>query len=194
MKIIIGLGNTGDKFQQTRHNIGFRLLKAFKSKHNFPRWKEDKYLKAKISKKQLHGETVVLGLPQTMMNSSGESAKEFLDRFEISLDNLWIVHDDKDLKLGELRIVKSSGSAGHKGVQSIINQLDSQDFVRFRVGIMTNFEKRVPRSKKQVSKFVLGKFFQEEKQTVKKVKKRGLKALEGALQDGYSNAMQEFNG
>lgn len=193
MKIIIGLGNTGDKFKRTRHNIGFRLLKAFKSKHNFPRWKEDKYLKARVSKKQLNEKAVVLGLPQTMMNSSGESAKEFLDRFEISLDDLWIIHDDKDLELGELRIVKNSGSAGHKGVQSVIDQFGSKNFVRFRVGIMTNFEKRIPRTKKQVSKFVLGKFFEEEKEEVKKVKKRGLKALEGALKDGYSDAMQKFN-
>lgn len=193
MKIIIGLGNTGDEFKGTRHNIGFQLLKSFKSKHNFPHWSEDKYLQALISKKQLDNETVILGLPQTMMNSSGQSVKEFLNRFGIEPDELWVVHDDKDLNLGEIRIVKNSGSAGHKGVESIINQLGTNNFIRFRFGIMTNFKKRIPRTKEEVSQFVLGKFFADEKDKVKQVKKRGLKALTFALEGSYKAAMQKYN-
>jgi PTH1 family peptidyl-tRNA hydrolase len=193
MKTIIGLGNSGEKFEGTRHNIGFQLVKAFKSKHNFPRWEEDKYLKAQVTKKQMEGEKIVLGLPQTMMNSSGQAVKEFFERFQLEKQNLWVVHDDKDLNLGELRIVKNSGSAGHKGVESIIKQIETKGFFRFRLGIMTNFEKRVPRTKEEVSQFVLSKFFDDETDKLKQVKKRGLEALSFALKRSCEAAMQRYN-
>lgn len=193
MKLIIGLGNKGEKFEGTRHNIGFDILKEFKTESDFPAWKKDKYLQAKITSAQINSEKVILGLPQTMMNKSGEAVREFFDRFDLNKKDLWVVHDDKDLNLGQIRIGKNSGSAGHKGVQSIINQIDSKDFFRFRVGIMTNFQKRIPKTKKEVPQFVLSGFFKDEREKVRKVKKRGLKALNTALKQSPKSSMQEYN-
>lgn len=193
MKLIIGLGNKGEKFEGTRHNIGLDILKEFKTESDFPAWKKDKYLQAKITSAQINSEKVILGLPQTMMNKSGEAVREFFDRFDLNKKDLWVVHDDKDLNLGQIRIGKNSGSAGHKGVQSIINHIDSKDFFRFRIGIMTNFQKRIPKTKKEVSQFVLSGFFKDEKGKVGKVKKRGLKALNFALKQSPKSAMQEYN-
>jgi len=149
MKIIVGLGNPGKKYQKTRHNIGFRVI--------------DELTKIKTR-------NFIIAKPQSFMNNSGKAVKALVGFYKIKPENLWIVHDDIDLPLGEIRIAKSRGSAGHKGVQSIINELKTKDFNRIRIGICPKTGKP-----KAVEKFVLQNFTIGEEKFIKET-------VEGAIQ------------
>lgn len=141
MIVIVGLGNPGKKYEKTRHNIGSRVIDELKS---------------------LGLENVVLAKPTTFMNESGKAVKKLITNYKLQTINLWIIHDDIDLPLGEFKISFGRGSAGHKGVQSIINELGTKDFNRIRIGIC-------PKSGKpeNVEKFVLQKFSKEEEKILK---------------------------
>jgi peptidyl-tRNA hydrolase, PTH1 family len=114
MYLIFGLGNPGKKYEKTRHNIGVRIIESLES---------------------LSLENVILAKPSTFMNESGKAAKKLLKTSKLKTNNLILVHDDIDLPLGKIKVVKGRGSAGHKGVQSIIDNLGTKDFWRVRVGI-----------------------------------------------------------
>ena len=141
MTIIVGLGNPGRKFQKTRHNIGFRII--------------DELAKRKTKK-------FIIAKPQTFMNNSGKAVKAVLNFYKIKPENLWVIHDDIDLPLGKFKISKSRGSAGHKGVESIIRELKTKDFNRLRIGICPQTGKP-----KAVENFVLQKFTKEEEKILK---------------------------
>ncbi len=143
MILIVGLGNPGQKFQKTRHNIGFRVVDELA---------ENKTGQFMIAK------------PQTFMNESGRAVKKLVAKFKIPTANLWVVHDDIDLPLGKFKISQGRGSAGHKGVQSIINELKTKDFNRVRIGICPKTGKP-----KTVEKFVLQNFTKEEETVLKEV-------------------------
>lgn len=131
MQLIIGLGNPGKKFKNTPHNVGFETLDLFKKQGQFSAWQEKKKLKAKISK----GEDLILAKPQTFMNESGKAVKAIMDYYKIALSELWIIQDDLDLEIGKLRLKKDSGSGGHKGIESIIEELKTQNFKRIKIGV-----------------------------------------------------------
>ena len=114
VKLIIGLGNPGKKYEKTRHNIGSKAID------------ELRFLNLK---------NVVLTKPQTFMNESGKTVKNLLKNYKTKPDNLIVMHDDIDLPIGKIRIVKNRGAAGHKGVESIIKALGTKNFIRFRIGI-----------------------------------------------------------
>ncbi len=140
MLILVGLGNPGLKFRKTRHNIGFRVLDAFQKENNFPKFKLDKKSKAEISKGAINGREVLLAKPQTYMNSSGFAVKEISAKFKVQSSKLIIIHDDFDLPFGEIKTVENSGSAGHHGVESIIQALGTRDFKRLKIGIRPKIE------------------------------------------------------
>ncbi len=183
VKFIVGLGNPGEKYESTRHNLGRLIVKSFQRKIGFPDFELKKKMKALISKKG----KVIIALPETFMNTSGASVKLLVKRYIIDSKNLIVVHDDFDLELGKLRISKNRSSGGHKGIQSIINELKTKDFIRFRIGIKP---KRRPKS---LDKFVLKKFTKQEKETIKKAIEECVKALELALEQGLEKAMNEYN-
>jgi PTH1 family peptidyl-tRNA hydrolase len=178
--LIVGLGNPGKKYKNTRHNIGFLVLDKFQkaySRHrrdgptgiskkfqyrenNFPEFKLVKKFNSLISEGKISGKKILLAKPQTFMNNSGKAVKSLcLNFFEIKamaviskknkkegnnvlnkpsnnfLNNLFVVHDDVDLPLGKIKISRGRGSGGHKGVESIIKELGTKNFVRFRIGI-----------------------------------------------------------
>jgi len=187
MKIIIGLGNPGEKYKITRHNLGRLIIESFQKKTGFPDFKLKKKPQALLSENKINKEKIVLAMPETFMNSSGKSAKSLTANYKLSAKDVWVVHDDFDLELGKLRISKNKSSGGHKGVQSIINELRTKDFVRFRVGIKP---KRRP---KNLDKFVLKKFGKTEKELINKAIKKTLKAIAFALEQGLEKAMNEFN-
>lgn len=143
MKLIVGLGNPGKKYEKTRHNLGF--------------WAIDKL------QKQAPKDAILLK-PDTFMNKSGKAVKEKAAYYKIKPQDIWIIHDDIDLPLSEFKISRGQGSAGHKGVQSVIDELGTKDFNRIRLGIC-------PASGKpqNVKDFVLQKFTAEEKKTIAKV-------------------------
>lgn len=199
MILIIGLGNPGKKYEKTRHNVGFKAVTAFQVKNGFSDFKFSKKLKAEISEGILDSKKIVLAKPQTFMNLSGKAIKLLIQKrlkkavaeLRRMPDFLWIIHDDIDLPFGKIKIVKSRGAAGHKGVESIIRELKTKDFVRFRIGIKPiNSEQRTTNN---IEKFVLQKFNKEEEKIVKEVIRKTVEAIEIALKDGLEKAMNEFN-
>lgn len=128
--IIIGLGNPGKKFDHTRHNAGFEVLDFFAAQNGFPDFEESKKYGSLVSEK----EDVMLVKPQTFMNESGSAAGNFKSKVE----SLVVVHDDIDMDLGKVKIVKDSGSGGHKGVESIIQALGTKNFTRLKIGVKTD--------------------------------------------------------
>jgi len=191
MILIVGLGNPGKKFEKTRHNIGFRIVDEFAKKNNFPRFKLSKKFLAEISEEILVGEKIILTKPQTFMNESGKAVKLLTKTYHLKSNALIVIHDDIDLTLGKVRIVKNRGSAGHKGVQSIIDKLNTKEFVRFRIGINPSSTFHV--AVKNVENFVLQKFNKEEEKIVKEVIKKTVEAIECSLKLGPEKAMQKFN-
>lgn len=162
MIIIIGLGNPGEKFKDTRHNIGFKVLDKIKEENDFPDFAFSKKFNAQISEGILNQEKTILAKPQTFMNSSGKSAKALTQYYKKA--KLIIVHDDIDILLGKVKFSKDSGSAGHKGVESVINNLGTKDFMRLRIGIVP-----IKGKPKETEKFVLKKFTKKEKEIIKKI-------------------------
>lgn len=188
MKAIFGLGNPGEKYRKTRHNIGFRIVEEFASKNNFPNFKLLKRFNAEISEKVLGGEKNLLVKPQTFMNLSGKSVKSLTNFYHLPTTNSYLIHDDIDLPLGKIRIAISRGGAGHRGVESTIKELGTKNFVRLRIGIQPGTGK--PRN---VERFVLQKFNNEEEKIVKNVIKKIVEIIEMVLKEGPEKVMARFN-
>ena len=179
MILIVGLGNPGKKYEKTRHNVGFRVVDELRSsphasslervRKNFNSFD---FANARVIDELAKQKTrkFIIAKPQTFMNESGKAVKKLYTKYKIQNTNLWIIHDDIDLLLGEFKISKGRGSAGHKGVQSIINELGTKDFWRVRIGICPKAGKP-----KAVENFVLQKFTKEEEKILKEVI---LKAIE----------------
>lgn len=168
MFLIVGLGNPGLKYKKTRHNFGFKALDYFRKENNFPRFKFVKKFQAALSENIIENQKVILAKPQTFMNASGQAVKKITTNCQLPTANRIVIHDDLDIPLGEIRISQNKSAGGHKGVQSIIDQLGSQDFIRLRLGVgqtdRTKYDKN----------FVLSKFTPQEKPlTEKTIKKAG---------------------
>ena len=131
---LIGLGNPGKKYSKTRHNIGFLLLEKLSKKHNSNFLIKDK-LKSSCSEFQINNCTFRLFLPNTFMNNSGDAVRAIVDWYKINLEQILIIVDDKDLPLGKIRFRQKGSSGGHNGLKSIIEQLQTQNFKRIRIGI-----------------------------------------------------------
>lgn len=129
--LVVGLGNPGEKYNNTTHNSGFRVVESFREKLDFPQFKKDNTLNSLVSRKE---ETLLL-LPLTFMNLSGNAVAKTAKRFSIPIKNIIVVHDDHDLDVETIRFSTSSGSAGHRGIDSIITSLKSKDFHRLRIGV-----------------------------------------------------------
>lgn len=188
MILIIGLGNPGKKYKNTRHNVGFLTLDYFQKINNFPAFKLRKSFNSFISSEKIGEEKIILAKPQTFMNLSGQAIKKLFAVHCCAFTELLIVHDDIDLPLGKIKIVKNRGAAGHKGVESIIKGLGTKNFVRFRVGIKPKEGKS-----KNAEKFVLKKFFKNEEKIVKEVIKKTAQAIEFSIKEGLEKAMSKFN-
>ena len=173
---LIGLGNPGKKYFNSRHNIGFLLLENFSNKHNSNFLLKDK-LKSYFSEFQFNNSTFRLFLPNTYMNNSGDAVRAIVDWYKINLDQILIIVDDKDLPLGKIRFRKKGSSGGHNGLKSIIEKLQTDNFNRIRIGIGS------PTTVEGIKNFntishVLGNISQEEKSILDKVYKRVISSLE----------------
>ena len=187
MKLVVGLGNPGKKFEKTLHNIGFRTIDEIAADFQFPILNFKSIFNAQISKGEIGGEKIILAKPQTFMNNSGQSISKLSKNYKLKTTNLFIIHDDIDLPLGKIRVVKNRGSAGHKGVQSMIKELKTKNFVRFRIGIQPKTGKP-----KNPEKFVLQNFSKEE-EILKDVIKKTIEAVEFTIKEGLEKAMTKFN-
>lgn len=190
MKIIIGLGNPGKKYKLTRHNLGRLIVSNWQKKAGFSDFILKKRFKALISEGKSGRQKIILTLPETFMNTSGKAVKSLATRYKLRTTSVYVIHDDIDIPLGKIRIVKGRGAAGHKGVQSIINELKSKNFVRFRIGIKP---KSYTLDAKNIDRFVLKKFTKKEKEVIKKAIKNCMEAIEIVLKKGLQKSMNEFN-
>lgn len=192
MKLIVGLGNPGRGYAHNRHNVGFVCLNHFARTQGirFDR----KQGKARIGTGEVAGSKVLLARPQTYMNLSGQSVSRLMKKFNINLNDLLVIHDDLDLPLGKIRLRHGSSSGGHKGIDSIISSLGSQDFTRLRVGIgRPTTEGLAPTSEADIIAYVLSNFTSEEKQIVVQVIPRAGEAIYCLLSQGLAVAMNKYN-
>lgn len=156
MKLIVGLGNPGREYKNTRHNAGFMAIDKISSFFGFQSFAPEKKFNSLISSGEINGVKTFLIKPQTYMNNSGLAVKAVIDYYNIPEDGIIVIQDELDLLIGNFKISKNRSSAGHKGVQSIIDRLGTQNFTRYRIGI--DAEKRDMPSEK----FVLSTFNKDE--------------------------------
>lgn len=186
MWVIVGLGNPGEEYAKTRHNIGFQCVKALADRHHLSF--SGKRAKARIAEGMIAGERVVLAKPFTYMNDSGQAVVGLCHWYKVNpAHNLLVIYDDFDLPFGTLRL-RARGSAGtHNGMRSIIAQLGSQEFPRLRIGIgplPPNWN---------VAKYVLSRFAPEQEQQLPEVCARAADAVEVVLREGLTAAMNRYN-
>ncbi|MFC2001763.1 aminoacyl-tRNA hydrolase [Chloroflexota bacterium] len=193
MKLIVGLGNPGRNYAHNRHNIGFMCISHF-AKTQGLRF-DKKQGQARTGMGEVTGEKLVLARPQTYMNLSGQSVNRLVKRFDISPDNLIIIHDDLDLPVGRIRIRCGGSSGGHKGINSIIARLGSNDFYRIRVGVgrPAAFESSPYDKEAEVITYVLSDFTSEEKDIIAQVIPKVSEAILCLLTEGLTAAMNKYN-
>lgn len=182
--LIAGLGNPGENYRDTRHNIGFAVLDELARGRSFPPFKEEKKFQAELSRGLVAGKDVLLAKPLSFMNRSGPPLAALCTFYKIPPERLWVVHDEADLPLGLLRIGKGKGPAGHKGISSLIEALGTNNFVRFRVGIG---------KEGNLERHVLERFSPEEKEEAERAVTLATKAMETALSEGIERAMNAFH-
>lgn len=187
MKIIIGLGNPEKEYEGTRHNAGFFFADKIKVAWNFPEFEFNKKLNADISKNITGEKEILLAKPQTFMNLSGSAVKNILDFYKLTPDDIIVIHDDLDIAIGKYRIATDSSSAGHNGVENIIEKLGTQKFKRIRIGIgaedkTSETDAHLPRQSCQqaaeAGDFVLQKFSPEELEKIEKISDAVLQEIE----------------
>ena len=193
MKLIVGLGNPGRVYANNRHNVGFICLRHFAKTHSIRL--DKKQGRARIGIGEVADSKVVLARPQTYMNQSGQSVSRLIKKFNINPNDLLVIHDDLDLPLGKIRIRQGGSSGGHKGINSITADLDSQDFVRIRIGIgrPTEVEGNAQTREADIIDYVLSDFTAEEKQVITRVIPRVSEAVSCLLTEGVEVAMSKYN-
>lgn len=185
MKYIIGLGNPGLEYRSTKHNIGFSVVKEL-AKENKVKIKEKRY-SALIGRGRISGEEVVLVLPQTYMNRSGDTVGDIVRDEVKSIEDMIVVCDDINLKLGRVRLKKQGSAGGHKGLESIISDLGRDNFARLRVGIATDVHKG------DITRYVLTPFKRNQRKNVSGVVSLAVDSLVCWIEKGIHEAMNKFN-
>ncbi len=186
MKLIVGLGNPGQEYAKNRHNLGFRCLSLLATEQGI-RFDKKQGL-ARTGAGEIAGVKVLLARPQTYMNLSGESVSRLVKKFNVSLDNLLVIHDDLDLPLGRIRFHRGGGWTTHRGVGSIIAELGRGDYSLLRVGIG-----RPPLVEADIIAYVLSDFTPEEEAIMAVVIPRVSEAVLCLLSDGLEAAMNKYN-
>ena len=188
-KIIIGLGNPGKRYQNTRHNLGWFVLDKFVEQNHIDcTWKEEKKHKAEVADIRFEDQRILLVKPSTFMNDSGITVRSITDYYDIDIDSLLIIHDDLDIDLGKIKISKTGSSGGHNGIKSIINHMSSKEFLRIKIGINSSKRGRIP-----TEKFVLQPFGFWEKRKAKDVIEQSADAVNCIISKDLSACMNRFN-
>lgn len=185
MKMIVGLGNPGTKYEQTRHNIGFSIIDHLAEQLMIQLDKQK--FKSVYGFRTLEGEKVMLCKPITFMNLSGEAVRPLLDYYKVEIENLLVIYDDLDLPTGRLRLRQKGGTGGHNGVKSIIQHLGTEHFKRLRIGIGR------PDPHQTVLDHVLKPFHQSEQPLVQEAILHASQACEEWLRTPFLEVMNRFN-
>ena len=185
--LIVGLGNPGDKYEATRHNVGFMVADELGERQRAPIQKLK--FKALTSLFTISGEKVLVMKPVTYMNLSGEAVRPAADFYKISPDHVLVISDDTALAVGRLRIRRGGSAGGHNGLKSIIQHLGTDQFPRLRVGVGEK-----PHPDYDLADWVLGRFTGEDKKAIDAAVKRAADGVECILKDGLEQGMNRFNG
>lgn len=186
MKLIVGLGNPGKEYSATRHNIGFRCINKLAKEYGIS-YKSGS--KSRFGEGEIQGYKVALAKPQTFMNLSGKAVKLLMQRYKITIDDIVVIHDDLDLPPGKIRISQGGGSGGHKGIDSIISELGSRDFLRIRVGI----GRSLGEDEEDTVDYVLGGFGPDERPVIEDAIVKVAEVVLCLLDEGVTAAMNKFN-
>ena len=185
MYLIAGLGNPGEKYEGTRHNVGFAVIDELEAKHHIP--VQSKEHKALVGRGIIGGEKVLLVKPQTFMNLSGDAIAEIAAYYKIPVEEVLVIFDDISLPVGQLRLRQKGSAGGHNGIKSIIARLGSENFPRINVGVGDK------PAQMDLADHVLGHFHGEEKSAIADGILGASKAVEVFLTDGMSEAMNRYN-
>jgi PTH1 family peptidyl-tRNA hydrolase len=187
MKLIVGLGNPGKEYSGSRHNVGFRCVTHLAKLHGIAFNRQQ--CRAKVGVGTIEGVDVVLAKPRTFMNASGESVRLLVQRFKVPLEDILIIHDDMDLPVGKIRLRERGSSGGHRGIESIISCLGSQDFPRIRIGV----GRPAGEEDDEVINHVLGAFSSQERSIIDEVVPKVAEAVRCVLTEGLAAAMNKYN-
>ncbi len=185
MKIIVGLGNPTREYEGTRHNVGFSVIYNIRDKYNIN--VDTKKHKALIGKGIIEGEKVILAMPQTYMNLSGESVRELVDYYKCDPEDIIVIYDDISLDVGKLRIRAKGSAGGHNGIKNIIAHLGTQEFPRIKVGV----GEKPPRM--DLADYVLGHFSKEEQPIIREGADKACDAVALMIKEDIATAMNKFN-
>lgn len=184
MKLIVGLGNPGKKYAETRHNVGFTAIKRLADKFDIRN--VDKDCEALIAKGKIQEKKVILAQPLTYMNKSGRAVAKLVDKYNISLEDLVVIYDDLDLPTGKLRVKAKGSSGGHNGIQSIMENLNSEEINRIRIGIGRPLD--LP-----VTEYVLREFSSDQQKRVEETFEIIDQVVIEIIKNGVESAMNKFN-
>ncbi|HDZ23987.1 MAG TPA: aminoacyl-tRNA hydrolase [Desulfobacteraceae bacterium] len=183
--LIVGLGNPGQEYEDTRHNTGFKVIDL---------WSQDlgvrftnRRFQSRSTRTRIQDKKVILFCPLTFMNLSGQSVRACVDYYDLTVTEVLVIHDDIDLPVGRIKVVVNGGAGGHKGVLSIIEHLNSMQFPRIKVGIGR------PRFGESIEDYVLAPFYSDEKKTMERVIRMAVQACELVVSEGVEPAMNKIN-
>lgn len=187
-KLIVGLGNPGRKYTETKHNIGFMAVDRLVKPYHL-QFVEDKIFKAEIASTFIEGEKIYFIKPTTFMNASGLAVRAFLAYYNLEPADLLVIYDDLDMELGKIRFRPKGSAGGHNGIKSIIKEIGTQEFDRLKIGIGR------PKGKVSVVNHVLGKFSEQEQMIISESLEKVDNAVNFYLQsDNFEETMQKYNG
>lgn len=194
MKLIVGLGNPGEEYEESRHNTGWIMLDFILG--NKVDWKQSSGTKALFYKDSIGGKSVEYLKPTTFMNNSGVAVVHEKEKNKLNLKDIVVIYDDVDLPIGKMKISYDRSSGGHNGLESIIKKLKSREFVRIRMGIAPatpTGKIKKPKGEEAMLKFLLGKYKEPELKELKKLSKKVKEALEVLFTEGKEKAMSLYN-
>lgn len=194
--LIVGLGNPGEEYDGTRHNIGRMSVERVAKEADATPFKADKGSQSMLSQGKIGKGSLVFVLPNTFMNLSGKAVSYLVKTKSVPAERVVVIHDDIDLPLGTLKISFGRGSGGHRGVESVIRGLKTNEFIRVRVGVCPvtpSGKPKKPSGEDVVNGFLLAEFKKNEDVPLKKILKRVSEAVEVLVNDGRATAMNEFN-
>lgn len=183
MKLVVGLGNPGNEYKNTRHNVGFMVLDSWMKKNNYSF--DKKKFNGEYSIIRINNEDIIFLKPLSFMNLSGVVVKNFVNYFNIDIDDILVVYDDKDIDLGSLKLKKNGSCAGHNGIRNIIDNLKTENFKRLKIGLSKNTSDMVS--------FVLGKFSCDEQEKINNVLNITNNLIDDYFNLSFDNLMNKYN-
>ncbi|MFC1751056.1 aminoacyl-tRNA hydrolase, partial [Pseudomonadota bacterium] len=182
----------GPEYQKSRHNIGFMVADLLKDKLELEDFKQEKKCNSEVTNGNYNDERIIIAKPQSFMNLSGECVMAIKQFYKLDPQDIWIIYDDIDLPLGQIRVRKSGGPGTHNGMRSVIDLLGEIDFPRFRVGIESRGDTAA--KEQDISSFVLSPFMKEEEDLRNESITAAADAVKFALEEGVEAAMNKYNG